>query len=81
MIFQIVCNVVAEGYIEPEVGNKLTPELRPLLVESKSAHSWRWLFAVNADSSDEALAAFKALWIERIADWAVYYTDLEISER
>lgn len=81
MIFQITCNVVAEGYIEPEVAAVLAPELRPLLMKSENAHSWRWLFALQADDADKALEFFRSTWKAKIGELGVYFSDEEISER
>lgn len=81
MIFQISCTIAADGYIEPEIAAKLAPELRPLLLESKTAHSWRWLFPLQADDEVAAWKFFSETFKAKIGDLAVFYTDESISER
>lgn len=81
MIFQITCIVAAAGFIEPEVAELLSPELRPMLLENKTAHSWRWLFALSADDEGMALKFFADTFKAKVGDREIYFTDEVISER
>lgn len=81
MIFQITCTIAAVGYIEPEVANMLSPELRPMLLENKTAHSWRWLFALSADDEGSALKFFADTFKAKVGELEIYFTDEIISER
>lgn len=81
MIFKIVCDVVADGLVEPEVAALLAPELRGLLISQENAHSWRSYFEVSAESSDEALATFKKIFADKIGTYTVVTSNETVMPR
>lgn len=79
MIYRITCNIVTEGYTEPEVALLLAPELRGYLVSQDTPHSWRSLFEVQAETDAEALTTFKEIFARKIGenDLRISYADEE----